>query len=829
MIKAKNNTQISSMAEHAFNRRIESSNHENVVHSAITPTSKKKKKILPDQIIKPTGILIVSSYPPRECGIATYSQDLIKAINNKFSQSVSIQVCALESGETSYPYPEEVKYTLKTSISANYEKMAYHINSDPSIHIVLIQHEFGFFHAQEQAFHELISKITKPIVIVFHTVLPHPDVRLKLNVQRIAAFSTSIIVMTHTSADILIREYNISKQQITVIPHGTHLVPHLSEKFLKEKYGLIERKVLTTFGLLSSGKSVETTIDALPAIVKQCPEVIFLIIGKTHPEVVTHEGEKYREMLEQKVKQLSLEGHVRFINKYLALPELLEYLQLTDIYLFTTNDPNQAVSGTFAYAMSCACPIISTPIPHAKEVLTNDTGIIFNFRDSQQLADAVTRLFNDDELRRNMSTNTLQKIVATAWENSAIDHANLFEKISENQIILKYNLPEINLEHMKQMTTSTGMIQFSKINQPDIESGYTLDDNARALIAMCMYFNSTGDKKSLPYIKKYLGFIKRCQQPEGNFFNYIDKNHHFTEQNQDVNLDDSNGRALWALGYLISLIGVLPAEIISAADKIIEKSIIHLSTMNSTRAMAFSIKGIFHYHTTINSPENLVLIKSFADRMVQMYKHESEKGWEWFEGYLTYANSILPEAMLYAWQATGEPIYKSIAASSFKFLLSHTFNENGIEVISNKSWLKRGKEPNHFGEQPIDVAYTIMTLSKFYDAFKDEEYLQKLIIAFNWFLGNNRLHQIIYNPCTGGCYDGLEESNVNLNQGAESTVSYLMARLTIEKYVDLNIPVQEPILVQSKLLSHPKQYTNTDLFENQYANYTYIAFPDSLE
>jgi hypothetical protein len=185
--------------------------------------------------------------------------------------------------------------------------------------------------------------------------------------------------------------------------------------------------------------------------------------------------------------------------------------------------------------------------------------------------------------------------------------------------------------------------------------------------------------------------------------------------------------------------------------------------------------------------------------------------------------------MLYAWQVTGEPIYKSIAVSSFKFLLSHTFNENGIEVISNKSWLKRGKEPNHFGEQPIDVAYTIMTLSKFYDAFKDEEYLRKLIIAFNWFLGNNRLHQIIYNPCTGGCYDGLEESNVNLNQGAESTVSYLMARLTIEKYADLNIPVQKQIEVQNKLHSHSKQHINTDLFENQYDNYTYISFPDSLE
>ena len=220
-------------------------------------------------------------------------------------------------------------------------------------------------------------------------------------------------------------DYGIPKHEISVIAHGTHLVQHLNEKILKKKYGLMDRKVLTTFGLLSSGKSIETTLEALPSIIEQCPEVMFLIIGKTHPEVIKSEGEKYRESLEQMVKQYALQDHVIFVNKYLAFPELLEYLQLTDIYLFTTNDPNQAVSGTFAYAMSCACPIISTPIPHAKEVLTKDTGIIFDFQNSHQLADAVIRLLNDEPLRKNMGLNTLQKIVSTAWENSAVAHANV--------------------------------------------------------------------------------------------------------------------------------------------------------------------------------------------------------------------------------------------------------------------------------------------------------------------------------------------------------------------------------------------------------------------
>jgi len=781
-----NNNIVSHEIDDAFSHRLGFSDLENTIHSLITQKS-DKHDLSPEQSVIPTEILFITSYPPRECGIATYSQDLIKAINNKFSHSVSIKVCALESGETNYDYPDEVKFILKTSIAPEYEKLASKINNDPRIKIVLIQHEFGFFHAQEQAFLEFLFKLSKPVTIVFHTVLPHPDSHLKSKIKSIAAVCRSIIVMTNTSANILTNDYGITPQKISVIAHGTHLVLHLSEKILKSKYELAGRKVLTTFGLLSSGKGIETTIEALPAIVKQNPEVLFLVIGKTHPEVVRNDGERYREMLEQKVTDLGLQKHVRFINKYLELSVLLEYLQLTDIYVFTTNDPHQAVSGTFSYAMSCACPIISTPIPHAKEVLTEDTGIIFDFRNSQQLAESVTRLLSDDQLRKHMSTNALQKIISTSWENSAVAHASLFEKIAGNKLKLQYNLPKVNLEHLTQMTTETGIIQFSKINQPDIESGYTLDDNARALIAMCMYYKSTEDEKSLSLIRKYLDFIKLCQQPEGDFQNYLNKDCKFTSQNKDVNLDDSNGRAIWALGYVISLIGLLPAKIISEADEIIEKAFLCISSLHSPRAMAFAIKGLFYYQSKIKSPENLVLIKTLANRMVEMYKHESGKKWEWFEGYLTYANSILPEAMLYAWLLTGDPIYKEIAGTSFNFLLSVIFNENGIEVISNKSWLQKGQKPDRFGEQPIDVAYTIMTLSKFYDVFKDENYRLKMITAFNWFLGHNRLHQIIYNPCTGGCYDGLEESNVNLNQGAESTVSYLMARLTIEKILNSDI------------------------------------------
>lgn len=745
-------------------------------------TSKRSKYFAKHQSPVVSEILVISSYPPRECGIATYSQDLIKALNAKFSNSLSIKVCALENGDASYEYPPEVKYKLNTTHVSSYVKLAEKINEDDRIQLVVLQHEFGFFRDRDDAFLELLYDLEKPIVLVFHTVLPNPDKELRLKVKNIVSACRSAVVMTHTSSDILMKDYGISKQKITVIPHGTHLVTHQNKKTLKTKYELTGRKVLSTFGLLSSGKNIETTLDALPAIIEKTPEVMFLVLGRTHPVVVKNDGEVYRESLERKVKELGIESNVRFVNKYLSLNELLEYLQLTDVYVFTSKDPNQAVSGTFVYAMSCGCPIISTPIPHAKELLSDDTGIIFDFGNSKQLADSVTQLLTDEELRGKKSINTMHKIVSTAWENSAVAHAMLFQEITENKIQIQYNLPPINLDHLKAMTTDFAMIQFSVINQPDISSGYTLDDNARALIASSMCYKFTGEKATIEAIRKYLNFIKFCQQPKGDFLNYVDKNKNFTEQNKEVNLDDSNGRALWALGYVVSLRDILPKDIVADAIAIFESAIPSMRSVSSPRSMSFIIKGIYYYQDTMDSNNHRDLVKVYALRLLQMYKRESTLSWEWFESSLTYANSVIPEAMLYAYLMTGEAIYKDIARTSFNFLLSYIFNENGIEVISNKTWLHKGQEPAQFGEQPIDVAYTIMTLSHFYDVIEDEDYHNKMVIAFNWFLGKNRLQQIIYNPCTGGCYDGLEETHVNLNQGAESTVSYLMARLTMEKY-----------------------------------------------
>lgn len=775
--------------------------NENLLFNPTNISSIGRQKIgSPNRTYKPNNasalpqILFITSYPPRECGIATYSQDLIKALNNKFNHSFKINVCALESDSEKHVYSNEIKYILNTDNSSSYIKLAEIINENDAIQMVMIQHEFGFFSKKEDDFKQFLNTLTKPIMIVFHTVLPNPNELLKINVQQMVYLSDSIIVMTKSSATILMSDYGVEEEKISVIPHGTHLVPHTDKKILKEKYQVSGKAILSTFGLLSSGKNIETTLDALPSIIKANPNVLFLIIGKTHPSVVKQEGEKYRNMLEAKVEALQLQDHVRFINHYLTLPDLLEYLQLTDVYLFTSKDPHQAVSGTFSYAISCGCPIISTPIPHAREVLQNNTGIIVDFENPLQLSAAVNNLLEDETLRKNISSNGLHRMAPTAWENAAIAHALLFEKVGEGQISLHYKIPAINIDYVKKLTTDFGMIQFSIINQPDINSGYTLDDNARAMVAMCQHYELTKDFEDVKYITIYLNFIKYCLQSDGNFLNYVNEDGVFTEQNYE-NLNDSNGRAIWALGYLISIGDILPQALVFDAEAILDCAFTNVLSIHSTRAMAFIIKGLYYRNTKKHLVHDMLLITRLSNRLLQMYRHEANQEWTWFESYLTYGNSILPEAMLCAWLATGEPIYKEVAKSSFDFLLSKIFTENSIKVISNQGWLHKGEEENRVtigGEQPIDIAYTILALSKFYAVFRDNSYKHKMSIAFDWFLGNNHLHQIIYNPCTGGCYDGLEESYINLNQGAESTVSYLMARLTIEKSLNGEQKLERP-------------------------------------
>jgi len=726
-------------------------------------------------------ILMITSFPPRKCGIATYSQDLIKAIEDKYDDSFTIKVCALQKNELNLDYPHEVKYFLKTWLKEDYKRLAIEINADEEIKIIYLQHEFGLYEGELGNYIlDFLEIVEKPVITTFHTVLTEPSNERKKLVQKITDLSSQVIVMTNLSANILKKEYLIANEKINIIPHGTHLIKPLSI-LLKEVTPFKDKIIISTFGLISEGKGIETALDALPKIIAKFPHILYLIIGKTHPEVVKNEGEKYRNFLQKKVRDLKIEKNVLFINKYLSLDVLLEYLHRTDLYFFTSKDPQQAVSGTLVYALAAACPVVSTPIPHSLEML-DGAGINFDFGNAEQLSDAAILILSNPQMMVDMQLNALHRISPTAWQNAAIAHIDIAKtQLNTAQFQLNYKFPEINLQHVSCLTTDFGMIQFAKIANPDLSSGYTIDDNARALIAVAKHFELTGKFSDLPLINTYLNFILFCQKEDGTFLNYVNTDKVFFEKNKNENLEDANGRAIWALGEFLSLNQLLDFNLQTQVEAAFQKAIPLIDTLQSPRAIAFCIKGLYYYYK--NDESILQVITKLADNLVSKYRGVSNKDWQWFEDYLTYANALLPQAMLLAGECTKNELFKDVAHKTFDFLINIIFKNEKINVISNQSWHHKGKNNNRYGEQPIEIAYTILALETFYIENCNKDFLHKMKIAFNWFLGENHLNQIIYNPSTGGCYDGLEEQHVNLNQGAESTVSYLLARLVVEKYL----------------------------------------------
>ena len=732
--------------------------------------------------VKTMEIVCLTSFPERECGIATFTKDLRDGIVAKFGESIHFSICAIDTTESTHNYDFPVEYILESNSIRSYKELAVAINNNETVDAVLIQHEFGLFGGEYgENLLLLLSELKKPIFTTFHTILPNPTDKRKFIVQSIADFSDQIIVMTDHSANLLSNHYAIEENKIEIIPHGTHLISLQDKEVLKTKFFLSNKKVLSTFGLLSEGKGIETALLALPAIIQENPDCMYLIIGKTHPEIVKKEGEKYRNYLNRIIDDLKLNAHVLFIDRFVSNEELLDYLQLTDIYLFTSKDPNQAVSGTFSYAMGCNCPIISTQIPQAIDYLT-DAGIVIDFNDSIQLGQSTNYLFRNSHILNEMRINALQKIRPSAWQNVALKHMSIFTnhlQIEPNNI--EYTIPDYNLNHINNSTTDIGIIQFSLIEKPDLESGFTLDDNARALTSITEYYEITNDNSVLYNIETYFLFIEKMQQPAGDFLNYINQQGEFTLQNFEENLEDSMGRALNALGHFYSKRQLFNDTYSKRITTLIERSLPLISKLNSPRSIAFTLKGLYQYNESINSAVIRSQIIELASRLVIFYEETKQEDWFWFEETITYGNAILPEVLLYAYNLTKDKTILKYAKESFDFLLTILFEKDHFRTISNRTWYTLNQEVSAFGEQPIDVAYTIIALEQFSKYFPEEKYDEKIQKAFNWYLGDNHLKQIIYNPLTGGCCDGLEHDRINLNQGAESTITYLLARNCIER------------------------------------------------
>jgi len=742
-------------------------------------------------------MLIVSSYPPRECGLATFSNDILNAVEVVFGKTLPIEVCALQNEESQFKYNSEVTHVLSTYFLEDYRKVAEEINERDDIGLVCVQHEFGLFGGEYGDYLlAFLLALNKPVITVFHSVLPNPGKNRKKIVRAIANLSDRIVVLTKKSQEVLIKQYGYQNSKTILIPHGTHIVLWEQKEKLKIKYDYLNKIVMSTFGLISENKSIETVLYALPQIVNKHPEVIYLVLGKTHPEILKREGERYRNMLMNIVQELQLENNVLFINEYLELNQLLDYLTLSDIYLFTSKDPNQAVSGTLAYAMSCGCAVISAPIPHAVETINEDTGILLKgFGQSNEFQKAIVELIDNKEKRISMGRNAFSLTHATTWENVAIQYGLLFGELTNRVEDLRFNIPPIKLDHIKDLTTDFGMLQFSNFSQPDPTSGYTLDDNARALIDMVMYHKYYEDDIAMKLANIYLSFMESMQRDNGWFDNYRNYEEQLTNQNYEVNLEDANGRALWSLGYAIAHKQILPVDLVSRAKKCWDKSLERIHDINSPRAIAYAIKGLYLYYSVYKNKKIKKLTKRLANMLLHQYKISSKEDWYWYEDYMTYANNVLPEAMMYSFLTTKDNRFKRIAEISFDFLLAHYFMKGQLTVISNRGWFKKENERVFYGEQPMEVATTIIALDLFYNVTGKKKYRDQLELAFSWFLGNNHLKQIMYNTKNGASYDGLEDKQVNINQGAESTLCFFKTQIIMEQYVE-----KETINKSSKIL-----------------------------
>lgn len=659
-----------------------------------------------------------------------------------------------------YKYPKVVEWEINQNSKEEYIRLAKVINKSQKIKGVILQHEYGIFGGVEgDKILHFMQECKKPILTTLHTVLPHPKDKMKEVTSEIIKLSRIIIVLTHQSKKILEEVYPEAIGKVSVIPHGIHPTAFETQEKYKEKLELEDRIVVSTFGLLSRGKGIEYIIKSLPLVIKKYPSLLYLVLGETHPVIRRNEGEKYRIKLIRLVNKLGLQKHVRFYDQYLALPDLFTFLKATDIYIASSTNPHQAVSGTLSYALGAGCAVVSTQFAQAKEIVTEDIGRLVAIKKAGAFTDAVLDLLSDKKRLLAMRANAYEKTRYMLWSNVAEKYISLLKKTF---------VPSLKLDHLVRMTDTFGLFQFAKINTPDKKYGYTLDDNARALI-VCSWLQKNGDV--------YFSFLKNSMQADGSFLNYYDDKHNPTEQNKQEDLEDTQGRALWALAEVMREKEEAKNIFLRAFDK--SKSFTHL------RAQAFAVKACALALPYLPKHRKILteLITRYANTLVESFRANTGNSWVWFEDSLRYSNGLLPESLLIAGEVLHNKEYTEKGLQSLDFLIKKTFLSSYYQPIGNAQWYKKNEVQSTHDQQPEDPAAMILALQQAYRNTQDKKYIFLAKQCFSWFMGNNSSGVVMYDRRTGGCYDGLQPNRVNSNQGAESLISYLMSWSVINNFV----------------------------------------------
>lgn len=741
----------------------------------------------------PTRIAFIGNYLPRQCGIATFTTDLCTAIAAEYG-SGRLFAIPVNDPESSYRYPEQVRIELAQEDRASYERAAEFLNFNGN-DLVCMQHEYGIFGGTAGShILVLLRKLKMPLVTTLHTVLREPDSDQRGVLEEVAHISDRLIVMSEHAACLLHDVYGVPAGKIDLIPHGVPDLPFMDPNYFKDLFGTQGNSVLLTFGLLSPNKGIENVIRALPSILKRHANLVYIVSGATHPHIRRREGERYREQLQALAVECGVSSHVIFNNRFVSAEELVEHVGAADIYITPYRQEAQVVSGTLAIALGAGKAIISTPYWHARELLADERGVIVPFDDPGSIADAAIRLLDNDGERHAMRKRAYLYSRGTTWQKTAQAYMASFQRARVDRMLRPKpalqdvfavketdRVPALDTSHLSSMTDDTGMLQHAIFSLPNCLEGYTTDDNARALIVATLLSGSPSSNRHqhATLSRRYLAFLWLAfHAKNGRFKNFLSYDRQWQEE---VGSEDSHGRALWAIGTVLG--HSEDTGLRGAAGRLFEAAVPAALSFSSPRAWAFSVLGMQAYldwfpgDRVIQGTRNLL-----ANRLLDIYERSHSETWRWFEKSLSYSNARLSQALLISgWRSDNERMIEA-GYESLRWLVAeqHRGDEEIFVPIGSRGFFAEGSVKARFDQQPVEACATISACLQAYRLSGEKFWLAEAWCAFRWFLGENDLQVPLYDAVTGGCKDGLHPDRVNENQGAESTLSFLMSLLEMQ-------------------------------------------------
>jgi len=758
----------------------------------------EKKPVLltpvPPQPALPSRIAVVGNYLPRRCGIATFTTDLCDAIHAEYS-TAELLVLPVNDTEEGYSYPTRVRFELSEDNLASYRQAADFLNFS-NVDLVCLQHEYGIFGGRAGGhILELLRRLQMPFITTLHTVLrdPNPDQRAVM--EEIATLSDRLIIMSQNSAEILRDVFHVPSEKIDLIPHGIPDLPFTDPNFYKDGFGTEGKKVLLTFGLLSPNKGIENVIQALPKILSRHSNVIYMVSGVTHPHILRREGDKYRQYLQNLAKELGVEANVMFRNRFVSPEEMVELIGAADIYITPYKHKAQVVSGTLAYALSAGKAIISTPYLHAIELLDGERGALVPFDDPEAIAVKTIALLDDETGRHAMRKRAYLYARDMVWNRAAQKYMKSFVSIynerlrnpratfsARNTVKVLDRLPAVKLDHLYRMTDETGIVEHAVFVVPNYPEGYTSDDNARALIVTTLLENLgvRAPAGSADLASRYLAFLWLAFNPATKRFrNSLGYERQWQEQEGS---EDSHGRARWGLGTVLGR--SKNAGLRGAAGRLFELAVPAGVEFKSPRACAFALLGLQEYLDAFPGDRAaLAAAEALTDRLLSSYRANHSVDWNWFENVLAYSNARLPQALIRAGMRAGndEMVSAGLGALNWLLTIQRCEVKGHFVPIGSQGFYSKNTAKARFDQQPVEACGAVSACLQAYRATGEERWREEAWCAFNWFLGDNDLQIALYDSATGGCRDGLHPDRANENQGAESTLSFLMALLEMRE------------------------------------------------